>query len=228
MSTVSDVYEELFEEHPELRDFADVICVPPTIEEVSDNYPEVMADTELRDEGAAPTKVRCITRLALYVISRRRGNSHAFAALAACQKFPMGMTDDVFWGGRPHFAEVYGEEYFHDVKRLLAQRGTHLGANDEYLPELAQFKGDPQAVVTRSQGTGYIKRRCEALGLECHGAVEVKGREPESDPWQQAAPLAEDLVQANIKRATTRNPALRDLSRDELRRHVIQKYGRQN
>lgn len=223
-SKLHERFETFFECHPEMRRFADVIILPPTIGEVVAEYPDAADDSELCERGMEMVK-DWLSRFGLYVISRRQGNSHRFAVTVAMQKYPMGMTDDVFWGGRPHFADVYGEEYFHQVKSLLAQRGVTLNSQDEYLPELAQYKGDPKAVVTRSQGRAYIRRRCEELGVACHGAVEVESRPPEQDPFTSGVPLGEDLIAAEATRYVRDVPGADKMSRGELRAAILKNHG---
>jgi len=215
--------DAFFESHSDLRRYADLVVAPPTRSELVSSFPEVEGDGEF-DKDAYTTSPP-LTKFALYAISRKNGNSHPFAAMVACQRAARVVTDDVFWAGRPHFAQLYGENYYQDVKTALASQGVSLGAHDEYCPELARYKGDPEAVISRARGRSYIKSLCEKRGWACEGMVSVNGRQPDRDPMENSVPLAEDLIAENTQRMIQKNPELTRKSRRELREMVIGKHG---
>jgi hypothetical protein len=168
---------------------------------------------------------RPIFRGDLYAKSRQEGESDRFAAICALRRFPGFQTDDTFWAGRKHCAEVYGERYFGEVQQLLAQQGASIGAQHDYFPELAEYKGDPRAVVGHD-ARGHIKRVCEMKGVGCEGAVNVKGREPESDPLEGPPRLAPDLVEENFERFKEDNPTeAAKMSDAEITEHMTEKHG---
>ena len=224
---VDNVIEKFVDDNPEYRQYYDLIICPPSVNEAVEEFPEVASDSDLVERWNEYVK-RPVTRMALYLISRRKGSSHTFAAACACQSFPSAMTEDVFWGGRKHFAEVYGDAYHSEVKSLLAQQGHSLSAHDEYMPELAQYKGDPRAVVSRSQGRSYIKKLCESQGLACEGGVTVKGRAPTSDPLapENCVDMAPDLVAENFERFSEDNPdEARKIPKKEIKAAMVEKHG---
>ena len=182
----------------------------------------VVAEQPIRDPDGGVT-----TRGVLYARMRRRGEGERFASMCATQRAPRCMTDDVFWAGRPHFSEVYGETYAKEVEQILASRGTTLGAHADYFPELAEHKGDPKAVVSRAQGRSYIKRRCEEMGVSCSGAVTAKASEPREDPLapENCVALADDLIADHAEEFLKTEPGAERLSQRELKEAITDKHG---
>ena len=93
-----------------------------------------------------------------------------------------------------------------DPKRTHAQRVARAaGVNPTgktFCPGLGApgVRNDPQAWVPHDDPKGYIKKRCEELNYACEGAVNVKQREPETDPADAPYCVAEDLVQEEVDR----------------------------
>ena len=145
--------------------------------DIMDNLPDPddTVDCEMRDNWWECMNFQgiAVARGLLYTKLVREGNSPRFAAMAALQRTPGAMTDDVFFGGRPHFSEVCGETYANEVRQKLAQQGVTLSDGDDYVPALARFKGDPEAVISRTSGRGYIKRLCESRGWAKIGRAHV-------------------------------------------------------
>lgn len=220
MAQTQMTLDQFFTDNPEWRPFADILAVPPTAEEIREEFPD--ADREVLEKCMSGTQVAVGS---LYVRMRREGSDDRWAAMLALRQFPGVETTDTFWAGRKHFSEVYGEEYANGVRTLLAKRGVNLKAGDEYCPELARFKGDPQAVLPFDGARDRIRKVAERLGTGCEGAVSVKARGPDVDPDSKTVPLAEDLIRANARRMIAKNPDLQRLSRRELRQAVLAKHG---
>jgi len=212
-----------FESHPNFRPYADLVVIPPSREELVEEFPEAGSDSDFAMDQY--TRTQPLTRYALYVISRREGNDHKFASMASCQRTPKGVTDDLFWNGRAHFSQMYGDDYANDIRRILKNQGVTLGAHEDYCPELARFRGDKEAVISRSQGRGHIKRLCESRGWACEGMVNTDAREPERDPFDNSHGMANDLVVDNAQRMVQANPDLQRKSKRELRDMVLEKHG---
>lgn len=218
--------DQFFEKHPELRIVADYVIEPPSPEELTAEFGYVPRDViercdELMTYGAA------VTRGCVFAARKRSGQSTDFAAMIAMQKSSGISTTDTFWSGRKPFWSVYGQEYADRVRKSLAARGISLGANGEYMPELARFEGDPEAVVPFSGSRDYIRGLCERRGWGCNGAVNVKAREPGGDPLSDdnCVPMAEDLVIKNASRMIRENPDLGRKTKAEVRQMVLDKYG---
>ena len=167
---------------------------------------------------------RPIYRGDLYARSRQAGETDRFAALCALREFPGCKTDDSFWAGRKHCAEVYGETYFNEVRTALAAQGVTMSAGQEYMPELAAYKGDPAAVVGHN-ARGHIRKVCEERGMACEGPVTVKAREPERDPLEGKR-LAPDLVQENFENFARENPVeASKMDQHDIVAHMTDKHG---
>lgn len=225
-----DHVETFLHNHPNLRPFADLVVYPPTVDEATDEFPLLASDPQLLERGYEYIVFdgKCgVTRLAHYTICRRKGQSHSMAAMFALQSSPRVNTNDTFWAGRPKFWQVFGTGYADDVRAKLAKQGIKLGENAEYLPELARFRGDPEAVVPSHAVRDHIKKVCEQRGWTCEGSVTAKGRGPESDPLaiENCVPLAEDIIRSNANRMVRENPDLARKSKRELRELVLEKHG---
>lgn len=215
--------DQFLRENSEWVSCADLIVMPPSAEEAAKEFPELLGSELLRREYQYVKPP--VTRLAFYIRLRREGTAHAMAEMFASQRAPGLETTDSFWQGRPHFSRVYGEDYANIVRSKLAARGVRLGPNDEYMPELARFRGDPEAVVSFDGARDYIRNLCERRGQACEGAVNVKHREPDHDPHDSAIPMAEDLVRKNAQQMVAKNPALARKSRREIREAVLAAHG---
>lgn len=212
--------DTFFADNPEWRPYADLVVVPPSAEEIREEFPD--ADREVLDRAQGGGRIAVGT---LYVRMRREGSDDRFAAMLALQQPPRGETSDSFWAGRKHFSRVYGEEYANKIKGMLAKRGVNLKPGDEYMPELARFRGDPEAVVPFGGARSYMRKLCEKRGWACEGAVNVEHRQPERDPLESAPRLAEDLIRDNARRMVAKDPSLKRLGKRELRQAVIERHG---
>lgn len=222
--------EELLTLHPELEKHVDLIVLPPEVNEFSSDYPEILNDNELVEKS----RYFCrgiyggvMTVLALYVISRTKGNDHRWAAQFALQKAPRCDTNDTFWAGRKSFWQTHGTEYANSVRKKLESQGVSLGAGKEYLPELARFPGDKEAVVPTHDVRGHIRAVCEKRGMIYNSPTDITCREPDSDPLapENCKPLGEDIISGYAKHMVQKDPSLAKKSRREIRETVLAKHG---
>jgi hypothetical protein len=232
--------EEFLVARPQYREHADLLVIPPTIQEVIEEFVEADCEIDLQygemrfASGCHDGKGHGLTTLALYVIARRNLATHEFAMMLALQKPPGIETNDSFWAGRKRFDQVFGEEYANRIRSGLAAKGINLGATGEYMPELVRpgmgfgpKNPDPQAVVPFHGGRDYIRKMCESRGWACNGAVTVKEREPLSDPLgpENCAPLHSKLVDELAIRECRKNPDLQQKTKRELREMIVDKHG---
>lgn len=211
-------------EHPEWRGQVDLVIYPPTLDEAFADYPELIGD-RLVAAAHEPTTFG-VTRLAMYVSLRLKGNTHKFAVMVACQRGPRLMTDAVYFqNSRQVDAQFISPQQRDKAVAIARRHGYNPQRHDTYVSDIARFFGDPEAWVPQTGGRGYIKKICEQRGWECHGAVETKYREPDADPHETGVKLAPDLVNAGIKRMVAKDPKLKHKSRAELRARAIAKYG---
>ena len=223
MMTMDARLTKWFEEHPEWRGNADLVCAPPTADDITDAFPDA-AGMEITRTAEALTSFGT-TRGAVYMLARRSGQTHRFAEMVAMQRPPQCMTDDVFFAGMPRLADQMSPTELKSVVAGAKRHGFTPSPDAVYHSGLARFKGDPEAFVTRAMGRGYIKRLCESRGTACNGAVEVEARQPDRDPWEQTVPLANDLVNASVANMVRQDPSLKTRSRKELRDMAVDKFG---
>lgn len=221
--TIDERLQKWFDEHPEWRGNADLVCAPPTAEDLVEEFPDA-AGSEITRKAEELSSFGT-TRGAVYMLARRSGQTHRFAEMVACQRPPQCMTDDVFFQGMPRLADQMSPRELQTVVGAAKRHGFTPPADAVYHSGLARFKGDPEAFVTRAMGRGYIKRLCESRGCGCNGAVEVEARQPERDPWEQKVPLAPDLVNRSVADMVRHDPSLKQKSRKELRDMAVAKYG---
>ncbi len=231
--------KEFLEDRPQYREHADLLVVPPTIQEVVDEFPEAACESDLAEgelrlaHGCHDGKGHGLTVLSLYLIARRNLATHEFAMILAMQKPPGIETNDTFWAGRKRFDEVFGEDYANRIRSGLADKGINLGATGEYMPELVRpgygpKNPDPQAVVPFHGGRDYIRKLCEQRGWACNGAVNVKEREPLSDPHatENCHALHPKLVDQLAIQECRKNPDLQQKTKRELREMITERHGR--
>jgi hypothetical protein len=139
--------------------------------------------------------------------------------------FPGIQTTDTFWAGKKPWHEVFGERYANRVKSELARKGVNILPGQEYMPELARFVGDPEAVVPFNGARSYMKKLCESRGWAINGAANVEHREPDSDPYETATPLAEDIIREKGRQMVKKDSKLRGKSRQEVRDAVLERFG---
>ena len=222
----SDRITEFFNSHPEWRQYADLVVMPPEPSEAIEEFEE-LDGSELTAHDDTMTSYG-VTRLALYAKMRRDGQRHRFSEMIAMQQPPgCGITDKVFFQGVPRLAEQMGDRQLKTLVANARRHGFEPPADAIYQSGLARFPGDPEAFVTRSMGRHYIKRLCESRGWACDGAVSVSAREPEQDLLDdsQCLPMAPDLVRQNASRMARKNPELTRLTKKELRNKVLEQYG---
>jgi hypothetical protein len=218
--------ESFFEDNPDWRPYADLVALPPLPEELMRMYKDISSEVlarccEVVQEGGGE-----VTRGAIYVRVRRESKEkHADKwATMLCLQSPPGInTTDTFWAGRKPWHQVFGEKYANTVKANLAKKGVNLKAGDEYMPELARFPYDPQAVVPFGNARGYMKSLCEKRGWSADGAVTVQSREPESDPHAPGV-MGENLVRQKARQMVEKDVSLKKLNRRDLRAKVLEKF----
>lgn len=220
---MTETIDNFFGEHPEWRGHADLIVVPPNAEDVLEEWPDA-AGGEILAHTDALTHFG-VTRAAIYVLSRRNGQSHRFAEMVSMQRPPRPNTDDVQLAGIPRVRDQYNHPYMRDILAIVKRQGFTPPADAIYHSGLARFPGDREAFVTPEMGRGYIRTLCDRRGWAAEGDLEIAARQSERDPLESAPQLAEDLIQRATATVVRRDPALKQLNRQELRQRAIDKYG---
>lgn len=231
MMTVKTWVNDFVERHPHLSKDIDLVVCPPEYAEVVQAYPDAACEPELAAgevrfaKGCHDDRGHGLTVLALYLMARRNQTPHNMAVMLAVQRAPTCETTDTFWSGRKRFDQVHGELYANTIRHKLAAQGVRLGHNEEYMPELARYVGDPQAVIPFDGARSRIRKLCEQRGWGCNGAVTVKESEPLADPRDKKVPLAKNLVEKERRLLAAKDEKFRNKSVAEQREIVLQKHG---
>lgn len=220
-----ETYDSFIKSNPQWEPHRDLIFAPPSEEELVENYPGVDREVASR---CMERLSQFITRGAQYMMMRIEGESDRMAAMVALRKGPGLSTDDTFFHGmKPLYDQFESQKALDRVLDESKKRGFVPDKNSVYFPNLARFKGDPEAYVSRAQGRSYIKKLLEKRGWESDGAVKVKGREATSDPYDRKNRklLGEDVISKYAGKMVEQDPSLKRISRQELREKVIEKHG---
>jgi hypothetical protein len=124
----------------------------------------------------------------------------------------LGATDDTFFGGLPHFADTFGEEYAKSVYAEWDRQGISYTSRTNYNPFHAEYLGDPNGKV---EGRADAKKRLERLQIL-----------PSLDPRETAPRLANDLIQECAADFAAENPdEFRKMDNHDVKAHMIEKHG---
>jgi hypothetical protein len=219
------IIERFLASNPDWEKYPDLITNPPTAEELQAEFKD--ADPEVI-ERCYEWIATLVTRGAFYFRARMQGSTDRAAAMYALQKTAAIDTDDVFFqGSKPLYDQFESQKALDRVLSASKKHGHVPDKNAVYFPNLARFRGDPEAYVTRAMGRSYIRKLLEKRGWSAEGGVNVKGREPESDPLdpKNCRPLGEDIIRRRIKEEVKKNPDLTRKNRSELRESIIARHG---
>jgi hypothetical protein len=211
------------EKFPAHEKFAEWILVPPSGDEVAEDFPEILGSSLLQNEFGCIMKG--VTRLAFYVCLRLQGEGHRMAEQLAAQQAARGMTDDVFFAGMGMLGDQMRPAQLDSLLKVAKSQGFTPSATHVYMPGLARFRGDREAFVSRSDGRSYIKRILEDRGWECEGGVNTTARAPETDPLDKSIPLADDIIAQTARDMVEANPEVAKIPRRELRERIVEKHG---
>lgn len=223
-------WDQWFSENEDWRPYADLVVYPPLQEEMMKEFPDISTEVLSRAGEMVQECGGLVSRGAIYIRVRREGEERGqradtWATMLCLQSPPASKTTDSFWAGRKPWYEVYGERVANTVKAKLAKQGVNLKPGDEYMPELARYQGDPEAVVSFDGARSYIKNLCEKRGWAAEGAVSVNHREPDEDPYERAPRMGEDLIRQKAKQMVEQDSSLKRLPRRELREKVLERFG---
>lgn len=221
--------DELTSRFPDWTSYLDLLIAPPTAEEALEQYPELRTDVIL----SHPMKLTTfgVPMISLYYKQRLEGVPHKLASMVASQRGPRVNTDDTFFAPMKTLSEQFASESELKVMlRIAKKQGFTPGMNHVYVPQLARFRGDREAYVSRTDGRAQIRKICEQRGQELSvntsdSSMKATHRQPESDPYESAPKIAENLIGKYANRMAKKDPSLRGKSRRELREMVIQKHG---
>lgn len=163
----------------------------------------------------------------IYDTAIANGESPQFAELLASRRVLTGLTD------KQYFAKQYrslgddlGEDTAAEVAAEAKRHGYTPHTGDTYLPNIARFKGDPNAFVSPADGRAKIRKAVEMQGAHCTGGLAFEWPKPDTDPLapESIAPLPDDIVREGVREIITENPDAAKEKPETLRRAAIKKY----
>lgn len=145
------------------------------------------------------------------------------------QSPPRIMTDDVFLSGVGTLdQQIKDPHHLNHIISNAKKNGYTPKPTDYYVASLAKFPGDPAAFLNHGEARGKARKVLEQRGESAEGAVNVKGREPESDPHEPIHKLNPKIVDRIAKRKIRENPDLAKLDKRDLAADIVAKHGKQN
>ena len=184
-------------------------------------------DLELpRDIACAPP-----WRQELYAQIVAKGESPMMAEMLALQKAPGGVSDIGFMEGHGTLADQFkgDERGLEIVLKRCARKGFKPNMHDVYVPAFGNSKHIEHAFISRDNARGQVRRAAEINGLAVEGTINVKGRQPEVDPLENAPRLAPKIARRLVKEKLAKDPdLLRKSTVREQMEEVTHKHGRQD
>jgi len=98
---------------------------------------------------------------AIYDQAIRNGCSPRLAEMLACRRGPRIDTDDSWWAGNRPIHKEHGEQHANRTRQLVEKNGGKIGPNDDYISWMAEYPGDPEAVVHGHDARSQIRRKLE-------------------------------------------------------------------
>lgn len=156
-------------------------------------------------------------RATIYLLARSKGTASKMALMFACQQAPEARTDDQWWCKNKPFWQEYDARGTANVAAACARNGVKLGRNDDYIPWLAKYPGDPDAVIS---GHGSPRERIKR-------AHQLLVEHQERQAMKPAVPLREEYVQEKFDELCQEHPELRRVPPKEkrkIRNQIIRKH----
>jgi len=156
----------------------------------------------------------------------KNSQSPAMAEMLALRQAPSVLTDDVMMGGIGNLDQQFKDPMQLDyITRKAMQHGYKPRHTDFYCGAIAAFPGDPKAFLNHGQGRGDMRKTLEERGWAGEGLVNIKAREPESDPHEQKHKLNPKIVERIRKQKLKENPELKRKDQNEIRAEIVVDHG---
>lgn len=178
-------------------------------------------------------KMRCgdKTILEFFVQRVAAGVSPRMAESLAMQQAPgIGITDTNFISdqnrhGRSILDRMNGNKIMTELlRRNLKKHGYTLKSDDHYIPTVARFPGDPEAIVSNTNTLGDMKRRLQSRGVKTAGMFEMEAdnsRPPAKQKHRLNPKIVNELDRKNIQQ----NPDLVTVPKKQRHAEIIERHG---
>jgi hypothetical protein len=136
-----------------------------------------------------------------YFELRGNGQSKNMAIIFAFQQAPGIVTDSTYFHGSRMLGDVWGEQQAGELVQEAAKHGYTVGANDNYNPTRARFKGDPLAFTKHGEGRTKVREVCELRGIDAPEYGIKSSDKNKGKALNKARDVAPDIVRNEIRLA---------------------------
>lgn len=140
------------------------------------------------------------------------------------RKAPRSQTDTDFHAGRGTLLDqMDGDEVYTKILTDAAKKqGYTPGANDVYIGQLADRKGDPDAWFKPGEGRSELIKRAKKKGK----GIDMPGLHVEAKPYvEKKGPDLNPRIVNNLVKTYKANGAAGGMSDSELKKKVVEKHG---
>lgn len=178
-------------------------------------------------------RMRCgdKTILQFFVERVAAGVSPRMAESLAMQQAPgIGITDTNFISdqnrhGRSILDRMNGSSTMTELlRRNLKKHGYSLKSDDHYIPTVARFPGDPEAIVSNTNTLSDMKRRLQNRGVKTEGMFTMDA-DNSRPPAQKKHRLNPRIVDQLDKQSIQQNPDLAAVPKPKRHAEIIKKHG---
>lgn len=171
--------------------------------------------------------------LDFYLDCIANGTAPRLAEALAMQQAPgVGITDTTFIADQNRFGRSILDRYHGNPKmvevlrRNLAKHGYKLQSDDHYIPTVARFPGDPQAIVNHTQTLGDLQRNIERRGMSLSdGAINANGGSDRPPVPEQIHRLNPEIVKRIDGRNVKANPDLAKVPVRDRHAEIVDRHG---
>jgi len=201
------------------------------VETTTDNLEEIDIPADILRYGHYPVRSgdnRLILDFYLDMIAN--GTSPRMAEALALQEPPgIGITDTNFIAdqnrhGTSILDRMGGDtRAVEDLRRRLALNGYKLKDDDHYIPTVARFSGDPEAIVNNTQTMSDLKRKLKNRGTPFEGEVSTEGHKSHGPrkKYRLNPRIVERIDNENLER----DPGTALTPKAERYEAIIEKHG---
>jgi hypothetical protein len=136
-----------------------------------------------------------------YFELRGEGQSRNMALIFAFRQAPGIVTDSTYFQGSRMLGDVWGEQQASELVKEAAKHGYTVGANDNYNPTRARFKGDPLAFTKHAEGRTKVHEVCELRGIDAPEYGIKSSDKNKGRILKTARDVAPDIVRNEIRLA---------------------------
>lgn len=152
------------------------------------------------------------------------GQSISMAHMLASQQAPRSLTDDTVMSGMRRIKDLPDgrREY---ICQQIVKNGGSVSMWDTYQQGMANYTGDPAAVIGHGDCLSKIRKVANERGEFTTGIIDVDGRKNrEMKQAQRTYALHPRIVERRRREMLAKDPSLAKKNQNELRESIIEKH----